>query len=211
MSIAIIDYGSGNLRSAEKAFARVAASLAGDRKVTVTAAPEEVLKADHIVLPGVGAFGDCAEGLRAIVGMEEALNQRVRQQAYPFLGICVGMQLICATGHERGSHRGFGWIDGAVEPLDVPSTLKVPHMGWNDLHITTDNPVFAGLHGQDAYFVHGYAAQPVAQNVIAATTDYGGPVVAGLACDTICGTQFHPEKSQQTGLHLIANFLEWKP
>ncbi|MFW2437666.1 MAG: imidazole glycerol phosphate synthase subunit HisH [Parvibaculales bacterium] len=211
MSIAIIDYGSGNLRSAEKAFARVAAGLSGDRKVIVTAAPEQVLKADHIVLPGVGAFGDCAEGLRAIDGMEEALNQRVRQQAYPFLGICVGMQLICATGHERGTHRGFGWVDGAVEPLDVPSTLKVPHMGWNDLHITTDHPVFAGLHGQDAYFVHGYAARPSAQHVIAATTDYGGPVVAGLACDTICGTQFHPEKSQQTGLRLIANFLEWKP
>lgn len=211
MSIAIIDYGSGNLRSAEKAFARVSASLAGGRKVSVTAAPDEIAKAEHIVLPGVGAFGDCVAGLRAIDGMEEALNQRVRQQGYPFLGICVGMQLICDRGLERGTHSGLGWIQGTVEALDVAADLKVPHMGWNSLQVTGDHPVFAELDGRDAYFVHGYAARPKHKQMIAATTDYDGPITAGLACDSICGTQFHPEKSQHTGLQLIANFLEWKP
>ena len=211
MSIAIIDYGSGNLRSAEKAFAHVSASLPGAREVRVTNRAEDILKAEHIVLPGVGAFGDCAQGVRAIEGMEEALRMRVRQQAYPFLGICVGMQLMCETGQERGQHDGFGWIGGTVAGLDVGDELKVPHMGWNQLALTGAHPVFDGLEGRHAYFVHGFAARPTDPQSIAATTNYGGDVVVGLADETACGTQFHPEKSQHTGLQLIANFLKWKP
>jgi glutamine amidotransferase len=211
VSIAIIDYGSGNLRSAEKAFARVSTALDHPRDVRVTAQPEDILKADHIVLPGVGAFGDCAQGVRAIDGMQDALNERVRQQAMPFLGICVGMQLMCETGLERGAHDGFGWIGGTVEALDVPADLKVPHMGWNQLSIETAHPVFAGLQDRHAYFVHGFAARPADPASVAATTQYGGEVVVGLSDETACGTQFHPEKSQHTGLQLIDNFLKWKP
>ena len=208
MSIAIIDYGSGNLRSAEKPFARMAKS----REVWLTSKPEVVAKADHIVLPGVGAFGDCAEGLRAIDGMVEALTERVRNQGRPFLGICVGMQLLCAQGHERGVHAGLGWLEAQVHPLDVPPDLKVPHMGWNNLHIERAHKVLDGLDGEDVYFVHGFGAKFSGDaSAIAASVDYGGAVVAAVASDTFIGTQFHPEKSQQAGLRLIENFLEWRP
>ena len=211
MSIALIDYGSGNLRSAEKAFAKMAGMAKSPRAVSVTADPDMVARAAHIVLPGVGAFGDCAAGLRAIDGMTEALQTRICEQGYPFLGICVGMQLTCATGLERGTHDGLGWIGGTVEALAVPDGLKVPHMGWNELTVAQPHPVFDGLDGAHAYFVHGYAARPDDRQHIAATTGYGGDIVAALARDNICGTQFHPEKSQQTGLRLIANFLDWTP
>lgn len=207
MSIAIIDYGSGNLRSAEKAFAR----MAGTRTVTVTGDPQAVAAAEHIVLPGVGAFGDCRQGLAAIDGMLDALNEAVIARGRPFLGICVGMQLMCRQGLERGTHAGLGWIDASVEAMQVPAGLKVPHMGWNALAVAAPHPVLDGLDGADMYFVHSYAARPAAAIDIAARCDYGGDRVAALARDNLFGTQFHPEKSQQAGLRLIANFLEWRP
>ncbi len=208
MSIAIIDYGSGNLRSAEKSFAR----MAKGREITLTANPDVVAKADHIILPGVGAFGDCAKGLRGIDGMVEALSERVLNHGRPFLGICVGMQLLCAKGRERGLHEGLGWLDAEVHPLDVAPELKVPHMGWNNLQLSGSHKVLDGLDGKDVYFVHGFAAKFSGEaGDIAAHVDYGGPVVAAVAHDSFIGTQFHPEKSQQAGLQLIENFLEWRP
>ena len=209
MSIAIIDYGSGNLRSAEKAFARMA--HAGDgRAVKVTADPDDIAKAEHIVLPGVGAFGDCIAGLSAIDGMVAALREAVLDKARPFLGICVGMQLMAEKGFERGTHDGLGWLAAEVHALDVPAHLKVPHMGWNNIAVTASHEVLAGLDGADMYFVHGFGARADA-SLVAATVDYGGPVTAVLARDNMIGTQFHPEKSQHKGLALIANFLEWRP
>ena len=206
MSIVIIDYGSGNLRSAEKAFAR----MGKGREVAVTSDPTALAKAAHIVLPGVGSFGDCAAGLTAIDGMGEALREAVIDKAIPFLGICVGMQLMCETGYERGTHKGLGWLAAEVRALEIADDLKVPHMGWNTINATRPHPVLDGLDGADMYFVHSYAARADAAD-IAATTDYGGTVVAALARDNMIGTQFHPEKSQQAGLHLIENFLEWRP
>lgn len=211
--IVIIDYGSGNLRSAEKAFARQAKG----RPVLVSGEPDEVRRAAHIVLPGVGAFGDCAQGLRAIDGMVEALNEAVMEEAKPFLGICVGMQLMCRHGLERAApespHHGLGWFDGQVCALNVPPTLKVPHMGWNEISVRQGHKVITPLDGEDVYFVHGYGAAmaAAAQGDIAATTDYGGPVIAALARDNMIGVQFHPEKSQAAGLGLIERFLEWRP
>ena len=207
MNIAIIDYGSGNLRSAEKAFARCAPVS----NLYVTGDPDVVARADHIVLPGVGAFGDCAQGLAAIDGLRAALEARVVDEGRPFLGICVGMQLMCATGTERGQHEGLGWFAGSVDPLNVAAPLKVPHMGWNTLNLRARHAVFDGLDGADFYFVHGYAARPENQAEIVAETDYGGPVVASLARGNMVGTQFHPEKSQAVGLRLIENFVNWKP
>lgn len=210
MSIAIIDYGSGNLRSAQKAFAR----MSEGRAVELVSTPEDVRQAEHIIMPGVGAFGDCLAGLSAIDGMMEALNEAVVENARPFLGICVGMQLMCARGLERGTHTGLGWFDAEVAALDVPVHLKVPHMGWNDLEICISHPVLDGLHGADMYFVHGYAARPLsaaAEDHVIANVDYGTPIVAAMARDNMVGTQFHPEKSQQAGLRLISNFLEWRP
>lgn len=206
MSIVIIDYGSGNLRSAEKAFAR----MGKGRDVSVTSDPTALAGAAHIVLPGVGSFGDCAAGLNAIDGMGEALHEAVMARAIPFLGICVGMQLMCETGYERGTYKGLGWLPAEVRALQVSDGLKVPHMGWNNIELARPHPVFDGLDGADMYFVHSYGAQAAASD-IAATTDYGGPVVAAVARDNMIGTQFHPEKSQHAGLRLIENFLEWRP
>ena len=209
MSIAIIDYGSGNLRSAEKAFARMA--HAGDgRGVIVTSRPDDIAKAEHIVLPGVGAFGDCIDGLVAIDGMIAALREAVIEKARPFLGICVGMQLMAEKGFERGTHDGLGWLAAEVHALDVPAGLKVPHMGWNNIAVAKPHRVLDGLNGADMYFVHGFAARADA-NLVAATVDYGGPRTAVVARDNMIGTQFHPEKSQHKGLRLIGNFLEWRP
>lgn len=209
MSIAIIDYGSGNLRSAEKAFARMA--HAGDgRGVIVTSRPDDIAKAEHIVLPGVGAFGDCIDGLVAIDGMIAALHEAVIEKARPFLGICVGMQLMAEKGFERGTHDGLGWLAAEVHALDVPAGLKVPHMGWNNIAVAKPHRVLDGLNGADMYFVHGFAARADA-NLVAATVDYGGPRTAVVARDNMIGTQFHPEKSQHKGLRLIGNFLEWRP
>lgn len=218
MKVAIIDYGSGNLRSAAKAFERAGrdAGLAAD--VMVTAEPEAVRDADRIVLPGVGAFGDCAAGLRAIPGMEETLNETVREKARPFLGICVGMQLMAKAGFEHLTTEGFSWIDGEVhriEPADEEDgrARKVPHMGWNVLALSgADHPVLAGLEdGHHAYFVHSYAMRLDSADQQLATVDYGGPICAMVGRDNMVGTQFHPEKSQATGLRLIANFIGWMP
>jgi glutamine amidotransferase len=214
--VAIIDYGSGNLRSAEKAFERMAAEGGSNARILVTSNPADVLAADRVVLPGVGAFGDCMAGLQAIDGMVEALEQAVIQDGKPFLGICVGMQLMASTGLEHGTHKGFGWVPGTVamiEPAD--DNLKIPHMGWNDLQISAnaaDHPVFAGLdHGEHAYFVHSFSVRPEDDAHVLATVDYAGDIVAAIGRDNMVGTQFHPEKSQKVGLQLIANFLRWQP
>jgi len=209
-SIAIIDYGSGNLRSAEKAFQR----FAGARPVVVTAEPDTIRTADHIVLPGVGAFGDCAKGVAAIDGLYAALHERVTENGRPFLGICVGMQLMCARGLERGTHQGFGWFDAEISAMTVPAPMKIPHMGWNRIRLGVPHKVADAVHEKDVYFVHSYAARALSDGARAAiigTVDYGGPVTAIMARDNLLGVQFHPEKSQAVGLSLIERFLEWRP
>ncbi len=215
-SVAIIDYGSGNLRSAAKAFERAARESGYTGTIRVTADPKAVLAAERIVLPGVGAFADCMNGLKALPGMIAALTQAVRNDRKPFLGICVGMQLLATRGLEHGTHSGLGWLPGEVRRM-APSdpTLKIPHMGWNELTLrgsTDAGPLFDGISGgAHAYFVHSYHFVPSDESAIAATTDYGGPLVAAVAQGNIAGTQFHPEKSQEAGLRLIANFLRWTP
>jgi imidazole glycerol-phosphate synthase subunit HisH len=205
--VALIDYGSGNLRSAEKALARAGG------EVVVTADPDAVRRAERIVLPGVGAFGDCMQGLRSIPGMTEALGDAVRARATPFLGICVGMQLLASTGHEFGTHAGLGWIAGEVARLEpADPALKIPHMGWNALSVPKPHPLFAGIATDaHAYFVHSYAMRTNDFAEVLATTDYGGAVTAAVGRDNIAGVQFHPEKSQAVGLALLGNFLRWKP
>lgn len=216
MRVAIIDYGSGNLRSAVKAFERASHDHGIDAQITLTNKADDVLKADRIVLPGVGAYADCRKGLAAVSGMVEALDEQVLKSGRPFMGICVGMQLMSSCGMEKTITEGLGWITGDVT-LMVPEddTLKVPQIGWNTLDLKRDHPLFSnirtGENGLHAYFVHSY--QLVCQNPdeLLATTDYGGPVTAAVIRDNMFGTQFHPEKSQRLGLQLIANFLEWKP
>jgi imidazole glycerol-phosphate synthase subunit HisH len=213
MDVVVIDYGSGNLRSAAKAVERAAAESGSRLKVSVVSDANAVRAADRIVLPGQGAFGDCAAGVAAIPGLREALEEAVIEKARPFLGICVGMQLLATRGVEHGSHEGFGWIAGEVLPM-APSdrALKIPHMGWNDLVVEREHPLLAGLpSGTDVYFVHGYAMRCRKPDEVLASADYGGPVVAAVGRDNIVGTQFHPDKSQAAGLRLIANFLSWRP
>ncbi len=212
----IIDYGSGNLHSAAKAFERAARETGTGGPVRVSSDPDEVRRAERIVLPGVGAFADCRAGLEAIPGMVEALEEAARRRARPFLGICVGMQLMAARGLEHGDWPGLSWIAGTVERITpCDPSLKIPHMGWNTLETPRAHALFAeiptGPQGWHAYFVHSYAMKPVEPEVVIATTDYGGEVVAAVAQDNLVGTQFHPEKSQKLGLTLIANFLRWKP
>lgn len=211
MTTAIVDYGSGNLRSAEKAFQRMSIE-ATTGPVLVTADPDTVAKADRIVLPGVGAFADCKRGLLAVDGMFDAIQRRVRNGA-PFLGICVGMQLMATRGLEFGETQGFDWIAGNVTKMTPKDqTLKIPHMGWNDLVEVADHPVLKDIQpGDHAYFVHSYhlAVQDPAHRL--ASVDYAQTVTAAIGRDNMFGTQFHPEKSQATGLRLIANFLKWKP
>lgn len=216
MRTAIINYGSGNLHSAAKAFERAASEGGTGADILLTNDPEVVRDADHIVLPGVGAFADCLAGLKAVDGMLDALHEAVQNRGRPFLGICVGMQMLADRGLEHGSTEGFGWIGGevrAIEPDDP--ALKIPHMGWNTLVVQTPHPLLEGIEtgsdGLHAYFVHSYhfvAADPA--HMVAAT-DYGGAVTAMVGKDNLVGTQFHPEKSQKLGLRLIANFLQWKP
>jgi glutamine amidotransferase len=216
MTVAIIDYGSGNLRSAAKAFERAAREAGHHGRVEVTARAEALAQASHIVLPGVGAFADCLRGLAALPGMVEALETAVIAGGRPFLGICVAMQLMASRGREHGVHDGLGWIEGEVRAL-APSDarLKVPHMGWNELTPNPahpGHPVLAGLEsGTHVYFVHGYGFACADSAQVLATADYGGPVTAVVARDNLIGTQFHPEKSQAAGLRLIANFLAWRP
>lgn len=214
MSIVIIDYGSGNLQSAAKAFERAASEADLSLNVRVSANPDHLRKASHIVLPGVGAFADCRAGLLAIDGMADALHEAVLEIAKPFLGICVGMQLMGKLGLEHGTHSGLSWINGTVLALDPSDkNLKIPHMGWNELDLNNaDHPVLDGLANRPhVYFVHSYYLACASLDDVLATVDYGGPITAMVGHDNMVGTQFHPEKSQQVGLKLISNFLKWKP
>lgn len=212
-TLALIDYGSGNLRSAEKALARAATESGNALQVVVTGDADVVRGAERIVLPGVGAFADCMAGLSALPGMTQALNETVTGKGRPFLGICVGMQLMARVGREFGDTKGLGWIDGEVTRLSpADAGLKIPHMGWNELHIARAHPLFAGLEaGAHAYFVHSFAFRAANDADVLATTDYGGPVVAAIGRDNLAGTQFHPEKSQAVGLRILSNFLNWRP
>jgi imidazole glycerol-phosphate synthase subunit HisH len=209
----IVDYGSGNLRSAAKAFERAAAESGIATTIKVSGDAEDVRGAERIVLPGVGAFADCRRGLAAISGMEEALDEAVRRRGRPFFGICVGMQLMAERGREFAVTEGLGWLRGevaAIKPADPD--LKVPHMGWNELELRGAHPVLAGLaEGTHVYFVHSYGIGGADPDDVLATAEYGGKLTAMVARDNLVGTQFHPEKSQAAGLAMIANFLRWRP
>jgi imidazole glycerol-phosphate synthase subunit HisH len=213
MKVVIIDYGSGNLRSAAKAIERATVEIGISARVEVTDKAEAVVDADRVVLPGVGAFADCRRSLAAVAGLESALREAVIVRARPFLGICVGMQLMADRGREFETVEGFGWIAGevvAIEPSDP--ALKIPHMGWNEIEPSASHPLLAGFEaGAHAYFVHSYHFRPAHPADIVAVADYGGPLAAIIGHDNLVGTQFHPEKSQETGLRLIGNFLRWRP
>lgn len=211
--VAIIDYGSGNLRSAEKALTRVAAEAGTGHQIVVTKDPQIVAGAERIVLPGVGAFGECMRGLSGIPGMIAALEEAVLQRAVPFLGICVGMQLLASVGREHGEHKGLGWIEGEVLRLaPAERALKIPHVGWNDLKFLRPHPLTDGMAPKaQAYFVHSYHFRAADPETEVATTDYGGAIAAIVVRGNIAGTQFHPEKSQAVGLALLGRFLKWRP
>jgi glutamine amidotransferase len=216
MRVAIIDYGSGNLRSAVKAFERASRETGIAAEIELTDRADRVATADRIVLPGVGAYADCRRGLDAVPGMVEALRDAVETKARPFLGICVGMQLMSSRGLEKTVTEGLGWISGDVkliEPRDPG--LKIPQIGWNTLTLNRPHALFDGIPtgetGLHAYFVHSYHLVAEDPDTVIATTDYGGPVTAFVARDTMAGAQFHPEKSQALGLKLIGNFLKWAP
>jgi glutamine amidotransferase len=216
VSVAIVDYGSGNLHSAAKAFERAARECGREQPIMVTGDPDQVSRADRVVLPGVGAFADCRRGLDAIAGMVDAIELRVRRQGRPFLGICVGMQLMAERGREYEVTEGLGWIPGEVDRI-TPSdpSLKIPHMGWDTLNPVKPHPLLEGIAvgpvGLHAYFVHSFHLRPADRSDLVAEAEYGGPVTAIVGRDTVVGTQFHPEKSQRLGLRLIANFLTWMP
>ncbi len=216
MRVAIIDYGSGNLRSATKAFERAAREAGIDAEIDLTDKPDRVASADRIVLPGVGAYADCRRGLDAVDGMQAALTETVEKAGRPFLGICVGMQLMSSRGLEKTTTNGFGWIKGDVVEM-VPSdpTLKIPQIGWNTLEVRKPHQLFDGIKtgadGLHAYFVHSYHLAVENPDDLIATTSYGGDVTAFVASGNRAGAQFHPEKSQTLGLALISNFLRWKP
>lgn len=214
-TVAIIDYGSGNLRSAEKAIARAVHDGGLPHAVLVTSDADFVRRAERIVLPGVGAFQDCMRGLSAVPGMVDVLVDAVRKRGVPFLGICVGMQLMASRGLEHGTHAGLGWIEGDVVRI-TPSdpALKIPHMGWNTLSLSRAHPVLAHVaatRDAHAYFVHSFEFDAANDRDVAASTDYGGPMAAAVARDNMIGTQFHPEKSQDIGLQLLQNFVRWRP
>lgn len=216
MRVAIIDYGSGNLKSVAKAFERAVSDMGSPIHLDVTSDAKAVLAADHIVLPGVGAYADCRRGLDAVAGMVDALDEAVQHKARPFLGVCVGMQLLSTRGLEKSTTNGLNWVQGdvrAMKPSDA--ALKIPQIGWNTIELKHDHPVFndiaTGEHGLHAYFVHSYMFDVKNSADVLATTNYGETVTAAIARDNIVGTQFHPEKSQRLGLKLITNFLKWKP
>ncbi|EJL52205.1 imidazole glycerol phosphate synthase, glutamine amidotransferase subunit [Rhizobium sp. CF122] len=216
MRVAIIDYGSGNLRSATKAFERAAREAGIDAVIDLTDRAEAVAAADRVVLPGVGAYADCRRGLDAVSGMSEALIDAVEKKARPFLGICVGMQLMSSRGLEKTVTDGFDWIPGdVVEMTPADANLKIPQIGWNTLDLKSPHPLFdsipTGPDGLHAYFVHSYHLAAKNPGDVIATADYGGPITAFVGRDNLAGAQFHPEKSQKLGLALIANFLRWKP
>lgn len=215
-TIAIIDYGSGNLRSVTKAFERAAHELGSDAHILLTNQPEDVAKADRIVLPGVGAFADCAAGLNALSGMRTAIDEAVITKGQPFLGICVGMQLMATRGLEKTTTKGFDWIAGDVTLIETSDPeLKIPQMGWNTLELHRQHALFEGIKtgpdGLHAYFVHSYHLNAQQPAQVLATTQYGGPVTAAVIHGNRAGTQFHPEKSQALGLAFITNFLKWAP
>ena len=216
MSVAIVDYGSGNLHSAAKAFERAARESNRAEAIIVTSDPAKVAAASRVVLPGVGAFADCRRGLDAIPGMVEALNENVLQRGRPFFGICVGMQLMAERGREYQVTPGLGWIAGEVDKIAPNDAgLKIPHMGWNTLNVVKPHALLdeipLGPDGLHAYFVHSYELKTTNASDLVAQADYGGPLTAIVGRDTMVGTQFHPEKSQRLGLKLIANFLKWSP
>jgi imidazole glycerol-phosphate synthase subunit HisH len=216
VTVAIVDYGSGNLHSAAKAFERAARENGLNQPILVTRDPDKVAQADRIVLPGVGAFADCRRGIDAIDGMIEALEQNVRGKGRPFFGICVGMQLMAERGREYEVTEGLGWIRGEVDKIaPTDPNLKIPHMGWNTLNPRKPHPLLDGIalgaDGLHAYFVHSYQLKPAQPLDLVADADYGGAVTAIVGRDNLVGTQFHPEKSQKLGLALIANFLKWAP
>lgn len=206
LKITIVDCGAGNLHSVRKAFA---SQLPENAALDIATHAAQLDEATHIVLPGVGAFADCMAGLNAMPSMREALEQKVLQQKTPFLGICVGMQMLFERGHEHGVHAGLGWFKGEIKPLaPADRALRIPHMGWNRLQLHAPHPITAGIEADDyVYFVHSYAATSVEPEALVATVDYGGPVVALIGRDNIAATQFHPEKSQKVGLAMIRNFL----
>ncbi len=216
MSVAIVDYGSGNLHSAAKAFERAARESGHEQPIVVTSDPDKVAAASRVVLPGVGAFADCRRGLDDIPGMIDALNESVCEQGKPFFGICVGMQLMAERGLEYQVTPGLGWIGGEVDRIaPTDASLKIPHMGWNTLNMLQPHPLLEdiplGPDGLHAYFVHSYQLKPAQRADLVAQADYGGPLTAIVGRDNMVGTQFHPEKSQRLGLALIANFLKWAP
>ncbi|MBP6678487.1 MAG: imidazole glycerol phosphate synthase subunit HisH [Paracoccus sp.] len=209
MRVALVDYDSGNLHSAEKAFALMGRETGAE--VVVTSDPGIVRAADRIVLPGDGAFPACRAALDAVPGMVDALREAVQERAVPFMGICVGMQMLADLGHEYRDTAGLGWISGEIDAIAAPG-LKVPHMGWNDLNLLRPHPLLEGIRsGDHAYFVHSWQFRVTDPAHLLASADYGGPVTAVVGRDNIVGTQFHPEKSQAVGLRIIANFLRWRP
>lgn len=216
MRVAIIDYGSGNLRSATKAFERAAREAGLNAEIELTDKADRVATADRIVLPGVGAYADCRKGLDAVPGMHDAIADVVERKGRPFFGICVGMQLMSSRGLEKTVTDGFGWIEGdVVEMTPSDLSLKIPQIGWNTLTLNRPHPLFDGIptgpNGLHAYFVHSYHLAARKPADVIATTDYGGAMTAFVGRDNMVGAQFHPEKSQALGLKLIANFLTWKP
>ena len=212
-TVALIDYGSGNLPSADKALRKAAASLSTPTTVVVTDDPAVIARADRVVLPGVGAFAACMTALQARPGVIEAMGEAVTERAAPFLGICVGMQLLASRGLEFGETAGLGWIGGDVKRMHAPDTsLKIPHMGWNGLDTVRNTPLFAGLNsGVHMYFTHSYVLVPERETDVAAWTDHGGAFAAAVVRGNIAGVQFHPEKSQGAGAKLLGNFLNWRP
>jgi glutamine amidotransferase len=216
MTVAIVDYGSGNLHSAAKAFERAARDSGHAQPIAVTSKPDDVARAERIVLPGVGAFADCRRGLDAVPGMIDALNDAVLKRGRPFFGICVGMQLMAERGREYQVTPGLGWIAGEVDRIaPADKTLKIPHMGWNTLDVIKPHALLDGIpvgsDGLHAYFVHSYELKPSNRSDLVAQSNYGGPLTAIVGRDNMVGTQFHPEKSQKLGLALITNFLTWAP
>jgi glutamine amidotransferase len=216
MTVAVIDYGSGNLHSAAKALERAAREGGTNAKILVTSDPDDVRRAERIVLPGVGAFADCKRGLDAVSGMVAALNEATLKKGKPFFGICVGMQLLAERGLEHGVSSGLGWLRGEVDRISPSDpSLRIPHMGWNTLRAKRKHALFDGIElgdrGQHAYFVHSYHFKPADESDLIAQAEYGGAITAVVARNNIAGSQFHPEKSQKLGLALLANFLRWKP
>ncbi len=212
MSIAIIDYGSGNLRSAAKALEVASKNLNTNSKIVITSDPEVIRKSNKIILPGQGSFRDCFLGIKKINGLVDTLNDFVLVQKKPIFGICIGMQLFAKIGYESKETKGFGWIDGIVKKINnINRTLKLPHMGWNQIEFKKDFSLFSGIENQShMYFVHSYELLTKQKDCIVATTNYGNSIIVAVAKDNIFGTQFHPEKSQKNGLKLLENFLKWE-